>query len=270
MSFDRNRVINIAKAEAGYLEKRNGNLAYIYDKKANAGDANYTKYGYEMHKLYPEAMDYPAAWCDCFVDWCFQTAYGVSNARKLLGGNFDDYTPNSSNLYKKMNAWYTKPEPGDQIFFKNATRIYHTGIVTDVTGSYVKTIEGNTSDSREIVANGGAVCEKMYSLGNSRIAGYGRPPYGKDNIKVVPGWRKAKDGVRWWYEYEDRSWAIGWKVLDSSTGSHWYYFDEEGYMLTGRQTIDNEVFFLDNTIGSPNEGALWKSDNRGAQSVWVL
>lgn len=270
MSFDRNRVVAIALSEVGYLEKKSGDLKYLYDKKANAGYENYTKYGYEMHKLYPSAMDYPASWCDCLVDWCFQKAYGVSNAKKLLGGNFDDYTPNSAALYKAKRAWYSEPEYADQIFFKNNTRICHTGIVIDTTASYVKTVEGNTSASKEVEPNGGAVCEKIYLKSNSRIAGYGRPPYGKDNIKVVPGWRKAKDGIRWWYEYEDRSWAVGWKILDSSTGSHWYYFDKDGYMLTGFQNIGNEIFYLDNTIGSPNEGALWKSDNRGAQSVWVL
>ena len=268
MSFDRNRVLAVAKAEVGYLEKKRGALSYLYEKKANAGSNNYTKYGYEMHNIYPSVMDYPAAWCDCFVDWCFMTAYGVSNARSMLGGNFDDYTPNSAGLYKNKNAWYSTPEPGDQIFFKNATRIYHTGIVTDVTGSYVKTIEGNTSDSREIVANGGAVCEKVYLLSNSRIAGYGRPPYAKD-IKVDAGWRKAADGKRWWYEYSDGTWAVGWKVLESSTGRHWYYFDKDGYMLTGWRKINGETYFLDDSVG-PNEGACWISNDSGAQRVWTL
>lgn len=119
MSFNPQQVIATAKAEVGYLEKKSGNLKYLYDKKANAGSANYTKYGYEMHNLYPEVMDYPASWCDALVDWCFMKSYGVSNARALLGGDFDDYTVASANLYKKKNAWYDDPKEADQIFFKN-------------------------------------------------------------------------------------------------------------------------------------------------------
>ena len=172
MAFNKDLVVATAKAEGGYLEKKTGNIKYLYEKKANAGFNNYTKYGYEMHNLYPEVIDYPERWCDCLVDWCFMKSYGVSNARKLLGGDFDDYTVNSANLYKKKNAWYTEPEYADQIFFKNDTRICHTGIVIDTTASYVKTVEGNTSDSSEVISNGGAVCEKVYLKSNSRIAGY--------------------------------------------------------------------------------------------------
>lgn len=268
MAFNPQQVIATAKAEVGYLEKKSGNLKYLYDKKANAGSANYTKYGYEMHNLYPSVMDYPASWCDCFVDWCFMKSYGVSNAKKLLGGNFDDYTVNSAGLYKKKNAWHKDPEVGDQIFFKNSTRICHTGLVIDVTGSYVKTIEGNTSASSEVIPNGGAVCEKVYLKSNSRIAGYGRPAYGKD-IPIEPGWRRAADGKRWWYEYADRSYAVGWKVLESSTGLHWYYFDKDGYMLTGRQKIDGELYFLEDTPG-PDEGACFISNDSGVQRIWTL
>ena len=56
MGYDRNIVINLAKAEENYLEKRDGNLKYLYDKTANAGSKNYTKYGREMHDIYPEIM----------------------------------------------------------------------------------------------------------------------------------------------------------------------------------------------------------------------
>ena len=123
-------VIAIALAEEGYLEKSKS--AYQKDhqvldsKEDGAGSDNYTKFGRDMHQLYPAVMDFPAAWCDCFVDWCFQAAYGVSSARKMIGGQFDDYTVQSANLYKKMGAWYAVPQRGDQIFFQNSSRICHT------------------------------------------------------------------------------------------------------------------------------------------------
>ena len=183
MSFDPNVVINIALNEEGYLEKNSA--SGLDDKTANAGDKNYTKYGRDMHKLYPTTMDYPAAWCDCFVDWCFYIAYGVSNAKNLLGGNFDDYTVNSAGLYKNKKAWYTsEPKAGDQIFFKNKSgKICHTGIVYKVDANFIYTIEGNTSSGSGVVANGGAVAKKKYNKTYAYIAGYGRPAY--DNEKIV-------------------------------------------------------------------------------------
>lgn len=177
MAYDVNKVIIIALAEVGYLEKKsNSNLD---SKTANAGSKNYTKYGRDMHKLYPSVMDFPAAWCDCFVDWCFYKAYGVCNAKGLLCGNFNDYTVASAQLYKNKDAWHTSnPKVGDQIFFKNSSRICHTGLVYKVTSTTVYTIEGNTSGASGVIANGGGVCKKSYPLSYSRIAGYGRPNYG--------------------------------------------------------------------------------------------
>ena len=93
--------------------------------------------------------------------------------------------------------------------------------------------------------------------------------YGSDKITVTEGWRRAKDGVRWWYEYADRTWAVGWVPLECSTGKHWFYFDKNGYMLTGWQKIDGDMYYLDETKG-PDEGACWKSNGRGVQNVWTL
>ena len=177
------KVLAIAKAEVGYLEKKNGDARYLYDKRANAGYNNYTKYGKEMHEVYPSVMDYPAAWCDAFVDWCFYKAYGVATAKSLLDGNFDDYTVASALMYKNHNAWYTNnPKVGDQVFFKNSYGgICHTGLVIAVDNLYIHTIEGNTSAALGVVANGGGVAQKKYALNYNRIAGYGRPKYDKGN-----------------------------------------------------------------------------------------
>lgn len=170
------KVIKIAEAEVGYLEKASN--SQLDSKTANAGRANYTKYGRDMHEIYPSVMDFPAEWCDCFVDWCFYKAYGVSTAKSLIGGNFNDYTVASAQQYKNKGAWHTSnPKVGDQIFFKNDVRICHTGIVYKVDGKKVYTIEGNTTGASGVIANGGGVQKKSYSLGSSYIAGYGRPKY---------------------------------------------------------------------------------------------
>ena len=183
-----NGLINRALSEVGYLEKKSN--SQLDDKTANAGSANYTKYGRDMHKLYPSIMDFPAAWCDCFVDWLFYQEFGVTNAKGLLGGDFNDYTVASAQLYKNKNAWYTSnPKVGDQIFFKNSSRICHTGLVIEVTSTHVITVEGNTSSQDNVVvANGGCTAKKKYLLTNSRIAGYGRPAYAKfsDGTTTAP------------------------------------------------------------------------------------
>ena len=218
------KVIDIALDEVGYLEKAsNKDLDF---KKANAGYNNYTKYGRDMHKLYPSIMDFPAAWCDSFVDWCFYKAYGVTNAKSLLGGDFNDYTIASSQLYKNKNAWYTTPKVGDQIFFKDSSgKICHTGLVYKVDDKNVYTVEGNTSSSEGVVANGGGVFKKSYSLYYSKIAGYGRPKY---DAYCEEKWVQNADG-KWWYQYSDGSYpTTQWLMIKDK----WYYFKSDGYMAS--------------------------------------
>ena len=264
MAYDVEKVIKIAKAELGYLEKKNGDLNYLYEKTANAGKANYTKYGRDMHLLYPEVMDYPAAWCDCFVDWCFMKAYGVSNARKLLAGDFDDYTVASAQLYKDKHAWHTEPEIGDQIFFKNSTRICHTGIVVDVlkNSNMVVTIEGNTSNSATVVPNGGGVHQKFYKLSRDEIAGYGRPAYRK-KFEYTPHWVMSEG--TWYYRLGESENAHGWLVVNH----HWYYFHEKsGAMQTGVKIIGGNKYYLEES--GELEGACNRTDEHGILLPWYV
>ena len=235
------KVIKIAESEVGYLEKKSN--AQLYDKVANAGSANYTKYGKEMHDIYPSVMDFPAAWCDAFVDWCFYKAYGVSTAKSLIGGNFDDYTPSSAQMYKNKGAWYTSnPKIGDQIFFKNSTRICHTGLVYKVDSTYVYTIEGNTSGANGVVANGGGVCKKKYALNYSSIAGYGRPKYDIESSpnKYTVGWNK--DDIGWWYSPDGNTY---YKSSIQQINNKKCYFNDEGYAVTGWFQYGGDWYYAD-------------------------
>lgn len=185
MGYDRRKVIRIATQEIGYLEK--SAAAYQKDpgildqKTAGAGYDNYTKYGRDMHRIYPSVMDLHAAWCDCFIDWCFQKAYGVTTAKSLLAGNFDDYTVASAGMYAKHGALDKKPEVGAQIFFTRNGAVsgcYHTGLVIAVAsdGKTVTTIEGNTSATgTTIEANGGAVAKKVRNVNAYTL--FGHPAY---------------------------------------------------------------------------------------------
>lgn len=172
MGYDINKLISVARNEVGYLEKKSN--SQLDSKTGNAGSNNYTKYWRDLAPSYQGQ-----AWCDCFVDWCFNKAYGSVVAQQLECGGFKEfYTPTSARCYKAKNQWFSSPKVGDQIFFKNSERICHTGIVIAVSGSTVTTIEGNTSGGSSVVANGGGVFQKTYNISNSRIAGYGRPNYG--------------------------------------------------------------------------------------------
>lgn len=174
VSYDVNRLIEVATNELGYLEKKSN--SQLDSKTANAGSGNYTKYWRDLKPSYQGQ-----AWCDAFVDWCFTTAYGASVAKTLeCSGNTAYYTPTSAQCYKSKGQYHrgSDVQVGDQIFFKNDSRICHTGIVVGVSGGKITTIEGNTSGTSGVIANGGGVCRKTYSIGFSRIDGYGRPNYG--------------------------------------------------------------------------------------------
>ena len=179
------KVLAVATAEIGYLEKSKAayqkNPAILDDKVAGAGSDNYTKYGRDMHKIYPSVMDFPAYWCDCFVDWCFYKAYGIATAKSLLCGNFDDYTVASCQMYQNKKALGTVPKIGSQVFFTRNGRVsgcHHTGLVVGVTATTFTTIEGNTSGASGVIANGGGVVKKTYKTADyaGRVL-FGYPKY---------------------------------------------------------------------------------------------
>jgi hypothetical protein len=186
------KVISIAEAEVGYLEKKtNSNLE---SKTANAGYNNYTKYANDIDKNFPNFYNGKKngySWCDVFVDWCFVKAFGVDNALDLLGQPVKSCGAGcswSARYFKNINRFYKSPKVGDQIFFKDSSGDpCHTGIVYKVSGGYVYTIEGNTSSASGVVANGGAVAKKSYPVNYNRIYGYGRPKYDVEKKKKYSG-----------------------------------------------------------------------------------
>lgn len=250
------RLLTIAKNEVGYLEKKsNSNLD---SKTENAGNNNYTKYARD---IYPALQAQP--WCDMFVDWCFVQAFGQILAKKLIGGGFSAYTPTSAGYYKNQGQYYKKPKVGDQVFFKNSARIYHTGIVTKVTSTRVYTIEGNTSSGTAVVANGGAVCEKYYLLSHTGIDGYGRPDWSLvEQPTYTVGWNKDDNG--WWYADSSNTYYKScWQIINS----HKYYFNPDGYALTNWHEIDGKWYYFEPRAGHAQECALYVSNAQGEQQV---
>ena len=152
------KLISVAREELGYLEKASNNN--LYNKTANAGYKNFTKYWQDIK---PSWQGQP--WCAIFVTWCFEKAFGKENARKLLKHYPYTYCPTMANLFT-LNA---NPKVGDIVIFKYNGEFAHTGIVVGVMGDYFETIEGNTNNGSTIVPNGGSVCKKSYY--NSKLPG---------------------------------------------------------------------------------------------------
>lgn len=160
------KVISIANAEIGYLEKASN--SQLDSKTANAGSNNYTKY---WRDVYPAFQG--QAWCACFVSWCMMKAFGLETAKKLLKHWPFVYCPTLAGMTSNKT-----PHVGDVVLFHRNGEYAHTGIVVDVTTTYIKTIEGNTSGAWGVIPNGGGVCKKTYT--RSSLSGqnkYFRPDY---------------------------------------------------------------------------------------------
>ena len=126
-----------------------------------------------------------------------------------------------------MGRYHQTPQEGDQIFFHNGTRVYHTGYVYKVENGMVYTVEGNTSSEKILENEGGCVAYKQYLIGwangSRRIDGYGRPDYSlaeNHGNGYVQGFLQAADGKRWWYQFADGTYAQGgWYWLTEQTGA---------------------------------------------------
>ena len=78
------------------------------------------------------------------------------------------------------------------------------------------------------------------------------------------GWIKNDVG-KWWYQYKDGSYAVGWKEIEGQ----WYYFDADGYMANDEfvKSSDydtNKKLYWVSTDGAWNRKTYyWKQDTIG-------
>lgn len=180
-SFTAQDVINVAKNEVGYLEKKSN--SQLYNKTANAGRANYTKYN-------KDCFGSPSMfWCCSFVTWCFWTAANHDKSKvKSVMGSWGASANGAMQGFKRMKRFDKNPQPGDCIFFSGSRHAgaNHIGLVESVNGNTVHTIEGNTSAGKGVADNGGGVARKSYTITNGRILGFGHPKYdGSSNFNGV-------------------------------------------------------------------------------------
>ena len=151
------RILALARGELCYHETGDNQTKYAqnysYDTKL---------YGFDMNGL---------PWCDYFVDWLFIVAFGFeigSSMTYQYAGCSGASCASSAHYYQEHGAYSQKAEVGDQIFFYVDGGINHTGIVEEINGDSIVTIEGNSSDQ---------VKRTRYSRYCASIAGYGHPAW---------------------------------------------------------------------------------------------
>lgn len=136
------------------------------------GANNWNKYAEDkrLAQLYGwDAQNQP--WCDLFTDAAFISVFGLELGAAMTYqqiGSGSAACRTSAGFFRNHGAFSQYPEAGDVIFFYSSGAINHQGIVMRVAGGSVVTVEGNSSDQ---------VAERVYQIGDSRIAGYGRPDW---------------------------------------------------------------------------------------------
>ena len=168
----------------GYLEKKSN--YYLDELTTNAGDGNFTCFSRDYDNLMNTRKN-GYAWCAMYASMMFVYAFGFEKAKSMIGGNLFCGCTLWYNTLKKKGQTSSTPKVGDLIFFKGSSSNTsgHVGIVTKVDATKVYTIEGNTSSTAGMVANGGCVRQKYYKLSYSKILGYGRPLYEVEINKEV-------------------------------------------------------------------------------------
>ena len=141
-------IVRVAESQVGYKEKASNSDLDSFT--ANAGSANYTKYG-QWYGLNP------AAWCAIFVSWCASEA-GVSTSV------IPKYSSCSTGMknFKDMDCFYYSsayngsytPEVGN--------------ILVEVSSTQITVVDGNWSDK---------VSRHTYNLTDSSLIGFASPIY---------------------------------------------------------------------------------------------
>ena len=154
ISDAKQKLVSLARSQVGYREGANNFNKYAQDSRITR------LYGWNPQNQ---------PWCCVFVNWCFINAFGYDAGSALTYGG-TAACANSADLFRQHGAFVHQPEVGDQIFLYSGGGINHTGIVVELDGNTLKTVEGNYSDGVSMVS---------YIAGSSKIAGYGRPDWQK-------------------------------------------------------------------------------------------
>ena len=134
-------------------------------------NSNNVKYNTAFYDHDVSGSSYP--WCCAFIWWVF-AQHDPCLVKKTAS------CQDLGNWFNAQGRWHSNPEIGDVVFFHFSTNdrwTNHVGIMKDINGNMIETIEGNTSISSD--DNGGAV---MVRQRTSNIVGYGRPDYSEKAV----------------------------------------------------------------------------------------
>ena len=181
----RTDVIAVALSQMGYQEgSSSSNLSGM-----NGGSSNYTEF--MTHVYANQSLE----WCAAFCAWSLYQSQATNHTgynyyyRANQGKSGYHWCEISCPYWKqalqfdglyKASAYKGGsyiPKTGDLIFFTSGTTVGHIGLVVYSDGTYVYTIEGNTSSGTGVESNGGGAYFKKYELNHSRIDGYGALDY---------------------------------------------------------------------------------------------
>ena len=147
----RDKIIEIAKAEIGYVEQK------------DSISGNLTKYGkwFGLDRV---------AWCAIFVSWVYWTV-----GKQLPRIGYLKGYAGCDTMYayaKKNNLFTTDPKKGDIALFDfdGNGKWDHTGLFeewTDKAKAIFETVEGNTSDRN--ASNGGMVLDRVRKYNDERV-----------------------------------------------------------------------------------------------------
>lgn len=154
-------------------------LAGQYDSRGEILPENTSPYKYFSEWYIDDYAKNPGwnqytPWCGCFLSWAADQQKASINGDPPRFADVDEgmakFTENGK--WRSPNDAHNMPIPGDYVFFDWDGRNDpdgvkdpdHVGAVLCVEGNFLYTIEGNS---------GGRVAVQRYSLGDSRIVGYG-------------------------------------------------------------------------------------------------
>lgn len=170
------KVINVAKKYVGVCEDPPNSNKVVFNTKF---------YGREV-----SGANYP--WCCAFI-WCIFNEAGIDIKRTASCMMLGDWFKQEGKYHKD------NPQVGDIVFFKfsgSSRWTNHVGLVIEVNGNTLTTIEGNTSsDNKGSQNNGGMVAIRTRKI-NSSVVGFGRVSDDKNySAKNMPTLRLGSRGA---------------------------------------------------------------------------
>ena len=139
--MDGNNVVAIATKEIGVREttQNRGVQVEIYLKSVGLD--------------YSHGYTYPGfSWCAAFVKWCMIKANIVTPGMNAMAASC--YNPD--NVVYSDSVFHKAFAPGDifTIYFESLGRVGHCGIISNINGNILSTIEGNTNNDGSRNGNG--------------------------------------------------------------------------------------------------------------------